>query len=246
MARLFESLVAGLVAACLTVGLAGPAYSKKPQTPVNPGPQPDFTQASAEAERLIRSSLFDPGSAEFQWPFAWVGGFWKPFLGSRKVGWWTCGRVNAKNRMGGYVGFQNFVVVVNEGRIIHHEVGTGRQFDLTNGQCQQALKKGTLQAATASPSDLASMIAANKPVLGIEMLPVPDGVYLRSVAPGSPAATAGLQPGMVVSHINGIALKGLSESSLAQIAAGAEGEIALTVIGRGVVKLTRAAVSVQQ
>jgi len=54
-------------------------------------------QAITEAERIVRASLVDPGSAQFQDVKATAGGT-------------VCGMVNAKNRMGGYNGFKPFIV----------------------------------------------------------------------------------------------------------------------------------------
>lgn len=47
----------------------------------------------SHAEESVRYLLYDPDSAQFRNQFRW------------------CGEVNAKNRMGGYVGFTRYVVL---------------------------------------------------------------------------------------------------------------------------------------
>ena len=70
------------------------------------------------------TSLFDPYSAVFNFtrtPTKGYGG--SPIAGAR-IGWIVCGTVNAKNRMGGYVGVKPFVVVISNGAVIHREIDT--------------------------------------------------------------------------------------------------------------------------
>jgi PDZ domain len=228
----FRKLAAVVAAMCFSTAVA----AKKEQPPVDPGPQPDLIAAQATAEATIKSSLFDPNSAEFQWPFAWTGGYWKPVLQGKRVGWWTCGLVNAKNRMGGYVGFQNFVVVFFNGSLTHYEVGTGGDYDFTNLGCGKALQQGALKRAEA----VSPKLDPTKPSLGIFVTPVPDGLYLASVSAGYPASKAGIQQGMVISAINGVALKGLPATTAMQILSATGSDVTLTFIGRGDIKLTKA------
>lgn len=220
------------MAACISTA----AVAKKEQAPVDPGPQPNLISAQATTEATIKSSLYDPSSAEFQWPFAWTGGYWKPVLQGKRVGWWTCGLVNAKNRMGGYVGFQNFAVVFFNDSLVHYEVGTGREYDFTNMGCGKALQQGVLKRA-----DTVSAVKLDptKPSLGIYVTHVPDGLYLATVNPGYPAAQAGVQQGMVISAINGVALKGLPATTAMQILSATGADVTLTLIGRGDIKLTK-------
>ena len=70
------------------------------------------------------TSLFDPYSAVYSFtrtPTKGYGG--SPIVGAR-IGWIVCGTVNAKNRMGGYVGVKPFVVVISNGAVIHREIDT--------------------------------------------------------------------------------------------------------------------------
>ena len=213
------------------------ASAKNVNPPVDPGPQPDFLQAQSIAESTMRANFFDPGLAEFQWPFNWTGGYWKPVLQGKKKGWWTCGLVNAKNRMGGYVGFQNFAVVFYNGALVYYEVGTGQQYNFTNAICAKAVSQGSLPRSSGVQ---APALDPSKPSLGIGLSSVPDGLYITTVLPQSVAEQAGLRAGMVVASVNGIALKGMPFSVASQILVAAQGEVTLDIIGRGKVSMTKA------
>ena len=68
-------------------------------------------------------------------------GYWKPFLSKRVEGYWTCGLVNARNRMGGYTGSSAFVTVLDESGIPEYvEIGEGREFDVTAAGCAKAAR----------------------------------------------------------------------------------------------------------
>jgi len=68
-----------------------------------------------ESEIALKRNLFDPSSAQIEWQRGFGWGFYKPLLERRLFGWVACGIMNAKNRMGGYVGGQTFVVVYDGG-----------------------------------------------------------------------------------------------------------------------------------
>jgi len=61
-----------------------------------PGGQTEEEVAIKEAEMTVAYSLSDPESAQF--------------LGVTVSNDAVCGQVNAKNKLGGYVGFRNFIV----------------------------------------------------------------------------------------------------------------------------------------
>lgn len=108
---------------------------------VNPGPpveQPDFGKMREIAEGHIRSLLIDPNSAEFSWPHGFTNSSWKPLLRKRVEGFVTCGFVNAKNRMGGYVGKNAFVIVMNDYRVDFAQLGDGGSYDLVAGSCAKS------------------------------------------------------------------------------------------------------------
>ena len=91
-------------------------------------------------EAAVRAQLVDPGSAQFEWPYKFVNGYWKPFLEKRVQGYVTCGFVNARNRMGGYAGRSAFVVVLSAERtplLVNMDSGTDK-YGLIGAQCEKA------------------------------------------------------------------------------------------------------------
>ncbi len=72
----------------------------------------------ALAEKTIANSLKDPNSAQFRHGAACYKGYWDsiPVLGMNAVfGWIQVGAVNGKNSYGGYSGFQQYQVLMNNG-----------------------------------------------------------------------------------------------------------------------------------
>lgn len=103
--------------------------------------EPDMLQFRRVAEQAVRSRLIDPDSARIEWPYGFLNGSWKPPFQKKIDGYWTCGVVNARNRMGGYTGSTSFVAVVSPaGTIQYVEIGTGRDFDLLSGQCANSVR----------------------------------------------------------------------------------------------------------
>lgn len=91
----------------------------------------------AKAENSIRREMIDPDSARFEWPFE--------FVATKNGGFYTCGRVNSKNQMGGYTGAMWFSVATKDGQIIslqHEETSPW-----IAGQCAKAARKGELRPA---------------------------------------------------------------------------------------------------
>ncbi|WP_216822151.1 SHOCT domain-containing protein [Novosphingobium sp. TH158] len=102
---------------------------------------PNWGLFRRNAEAALRARLIDPESARIEWPYGFVLGSWKPVLSKRINGYWTCGSINARNRMGGYTGSSSFVVVLDPvGNVLHTEMGQSRDFDLISAQCSQAVK----------------------------------------------------------------------------------------------------------
>jgi len=94
----------------LFVAIGAPAQS---QTPPEPIPAPDFADVTRKGSNILLGELFDPSSAQFSWISGYSWGYLKPLLGRRDFGWIACGRLNAKNRMGGYVGAKPVFIFVN-------------------------------------------------------------------------------------------------------------------------------------
>ncbi|WP_157220606.1 PDZ domain-containing protein [Flavisphingomonas formosensis] len=214
--------------------------AKTPEAPVDPGPRPSSLEHFREAgQQAILQGFFDPSSAQFQWDRAITGGYWKPVFQKKVIGWWTCGLVNGKNRMGGYVGFRRFVVVMNNDQVVFSQVGEGGDFDFVELGCQKAIQAGYLPLASAVPASTPA-IDPSQPQFGFGFNIVPDGAYIGVIVPAGPADKAGLTTGMVISAINSIPIKGFDQPTVAKILKNLDTTATFTIIGRGDVKLTRA------
>lgn len=86
------------------------------------GPYPSSYEQIVKAN--FATSLFDPYSAVFTFTRAPTKGYGGNPIDGAKIGWIVCGTVNAKNRMGGYVGAKPFVVVISKDAVIHREIDT--------------------------------------------------------------------------------------------------------------------------
>lgn len=95
--------------------LSSAAIAKAPVQPPEPAEHPDWRQASEVGLNMLKSTYFDPGSAQVRWVSGFRWGFMKPLIGKRTFGWVACGNINAKNRFGGYVGERGFVLFVDAG-----------------------------------------------------------------------------------------------------------------------------------
>ena len=103
--------------------------------------EPDMGQFRRVAEQALLMRLIDPDSARIEWPYGFLNGYWKPLFQKKVEGYWTCGLVNAKNRMGGYTGSKSFVVVIGAGGNVQYvEMGTGEDFDILAAQCANSAK----------------------------------------------------------------------------------------------------------
>ncbi|MBB3348340.1 SHOCT domain-containing protein [Sphingomonas sp. BK069] len=98
--------------------------------------EPDWAAFRRKGEEVLRARLVDPESARIEWPRGFLYGSWKPILSKRIEGYWTCGLVNARNRMGGYTGSTAFVVVMDpDGNVLFSDMGSAREYDLVSSQC---------------------------------------------------------------------------------------------------------------
>jgi hypothetical protein len=110
--KISRKVQAAFVAALLT---SAPAYGQKAKNvpPPEPTEAPDWAVMREQGEGKLKNTLFDPGSAQVQYSSGFQWGFLKPLIGRRTHGWIACGSVNAKNRLGGYVGAQGFFIFVD-------------------------------------------------------------------------------------------------------------------------------------
>lgn len=102
---------------------------------------PDWALFRRNAEKALRNRLIDPESARIEWPHGFLMGTWKPLFAKPIDGYWTCGSVNARNRMGGYTGTTAFVVVLDpSGYVKYSEVGESKDFDMLSASCNKSTK----------------------------------------------------------------------------------------------------------
>lgn len=214
---------------------------KKPEPDIDYGAAPDWERYKEIAEREIRLRLVDPDSAQFTWHLGYYRGRWKPFLEPSVYGYVSCGYVNARNRMGGYAGTSNFAVVIRNDKIVWAGIGKPSGNDNLSKVCVYFATHGVFPPASAmtgatNPKPAAPATAS---AFGFTVNAVPDGAYVATVVPGSPAEKVGLKPGMVISHLNGVGLKGLDGAMLGQLIEAVTGQAELTVIGGAVLRITR-------
>jgi hypothetical protein len=134
-----------LVFSCLAIMLAGCAAPSRPLTAeevrylsTGPGPLPNNYQEIVVA--YMEEVLIDPDSARYS---GWKGpnhGTAQDLFGRNVIGWLVCADINAKNRMGGYTGRQQYFflihgdkVVVKKGGYRAGTVGWQKVYDLCNG-----------------------------------------------------------------------------------------------------------------
>ena len=103
--------------------------------------EPKWEVMRRNAESALRARLIDPDSGRFEWPHGFLYGAWQPPFQKRIDGYWTCGRVNARNRMGGYTGATSFVAVVDaNGSVKFVDMGSGKDFDILSSQCDKSVR----------------------------------------------------------------------------------------------------------
>lgn len=214
--------------------LAASAAASKDLTNPDIGRPPAWDKFKEVAEAEVRSKLVDPTSAEFEWPHGYTAGYLKPLLSKRIRGYWTCGLVNSKNRMGGFAGRAYFVVIIAHDAAIYTELGQQGRYDPTAARCAAALSKGILPPASEMLTNTGWEHAENEEgAIGMEVRFGPVGVLVATVVEGGAAAEAGVRPGMIITHLNGIKLVGFSSQQKAEMFREVKGEIRLTVDGKG-------------
>ena len=131
-----------------------------------PKAEPDWRGMREAAEAAIRGSLIDPTSAEFQWPHGFLLGSWKPFLQRHMTGYFNCGLVNAKNRMGGYTGSTAFAVIMNDTSVSYVTVDEPKGLNLADAMCSK----------TALPTPQPGMLDNGPPPVALPGFSVADEI----------------------------------------------------------------------
>lgn len=205
----------------------------------------DWDEYRKLGEAAVLAMLVDPDSAQISWSSGYHKGGYKPFLAKRVHGWVACGTVNARNRMGGYAGRQDFIVVIDKRRVQWAGIAKSPT-DMISNSCSEALAKGLLPpvpdtqtnaTAISAPPSVQPSPALAMTASGLAIRAMPEGGYVSSVAAGSPAASAGLKPGMVIERVNGIPLAGMGDAMVKVIDA-AGGDATLAILGAATVKLS--------
>ena len=132
-----------MIAAILAGGLWLAQYDPLAQAPAPAPSSPPAAKAPGSigdpeheaalrriAQAYVTDVLIDPDSAEFRWPDlgeALATGvktwrFERALPGSAEI---VCGRVNAKNRMGGYAGYAWFWVAIQDGEVRKYVLDEG-------------------------------------------------------------------------------------------------------------------------
>lgn len=95
--------------------ISAPVLAKeKAPPPAEPTTNPSWAEARAKGQANLVSGLFDPASAQIVYTSGFAWGWTKALFGKKRYAWVACGTLNAKNRMGGYVGAKPFYVSVDE------------------------------------------------------------------------------------------------------------------------------------
>lgn len=223
------------------------------------GAPPAWEDAVRLGNIAVQNTLIDPDSARIEWPYTLIGGTLTFPRKSPQSGWYTCGFVNAKNRFGGYVGREFFLILFQGGRPTAVEVGGRGGSGIAEATCADLAKKGWLR-----PSGLESLGAMNPSAIpptphateqafqgladagaqqqggmGVALLTTPAGAVIMAVAAGSPAEKAGLKVGQIIESLGGVDLKGMPMSALTAIMKNQPQRIELKIAGVGKVMVTR-------
>lgn len=112
MKKIFIVLFALSLAACSTL----PPPTSTELANANFGAYPKNYKSLVEAR--IKETLFDEDSAKFRYPSGGPQKTYEDFDTGRSYGYGICLEVNAKNRMGGYVGYERAYAHIKNGKVI--------------------------------------------------------------------------------------------------------------------------------
>ncbi|OYW50747.1 MAG: hypothetical protein B7Z34_02670 [Novosphingobium sp. 12-62-10] len=192
---------------------------------------------AAQAE--ISSSLVDPGSAVYTWPYTFEIIEENPLFGQRTKRWRTCGTLNARNKMGGYSGTSFVIAEFEGGKLAATGVGEDERFDVVNMVCERWIKRGMIRSVAPGIPSRLNANPASQASVGIGFVPSPAGAVIVAVAPGSIADRAGLKVGQVIVSVNEISLKGRSQAEALTILGALPPTYVMSIAGSMPVTITR-------
>ncbi len=122
----FKIAVLGLSTALLAACASGPTAEEL--RTADYGREISAEECAEIAEKLIRPQMKDPYSANFVHQPCFKGIAQKVPIAGLPVhfGYIQNGTVNAKNSFGAYVGAKKYHVVINNGDVLRHCVGSGK------------------------------------------------------------------------------------------------------------------------
>jgi hypothetical protein len=232
------------LAAAAALQLSGLPIEAKPlpMDQINYGPEPEWEQFREMAESAIKDTLIDPDSAKISWRYGLHKGGWKPFLKGWVYGYYTCGEVNSRNRLGGYVGKKDFVIVVNYDRVEYLAIDGPDVGDFVSENCALGVKQGLLVPLSGPGNKSATPALIKISGYGFTFSDITYGAYVDEVE--ASAKGSGLDAGMVITAFNGIKLQGLPPAVKGQLMNAATGPATVTVMGSDqMIRLERATAS---
>src|SRR3954451_5386884 len=139
MHGLIAALIVGLACAILSACVAPPATTMPTAAEtsiMNSALRPSSQEAAnAAVQRYFDKTLFDAPAA--RWRFNRVP-VRDGLLKTRQFGWFMCGEINGKNRMGGYTGWHEFLAYFSPTQrdvVIDGNIAADDNLDLTRLWC---------------------------------------------------------------------------------------------------------------
>ena len=102
-------------------------------------PKPSSQEAAEQAVKdYFAGSLFDAEAARYQFPLPPTQGSFLTGEG-REFGWFMCGRINGKNRMGGYTGYKTFFAyfsTTQADKVVDGTIADTDEYGIVDGWCK--------------------------------------------------------------------------------------------------------------
>jgi PDZ domain len=232
------SIVKTALGSAAVMALMSTPLAAKEVAPINFGAQPTFADAVSLSEAYARERLVDPESARFEWPYNFIAGSLKSTFGKRRNGYWTCGWLNARNRMGGYSGRVFLFVMVKDGAVIDYDLDPGDGISTAGATCASAIKNNQLPIAPILGVP-ANLTPNRGEPFGIQLAFIPTGAVIVTVASGSLASRIGLKIGDQITSINGVPLAGVSPTEMTKRIRELQGDVRFGMMNAQDIVFTR-------